>query len=100
MQILLFDGATRNSLLPFTHTRPVADIRCGIWTMRERWEEYLQHKTGTLTVPYMQNVFPQYVDTYTDGDDLLLINGAIFGNPALVDAIYKLQPGQKLVKDN
>ncbi len=33
-----FDGTVRNALLPFTFTRPVADIRVGILTIREKWE--------------------------------------------------------------
>ncbi|NNK17967.1 MAG: hypothetical protein HKP49_02340, partial [Maribacter sp.] len=29
MNYILFDGTVRDSLLPFTFTRPVADIRIG-----------------------------------------------------------------------
>ena len=38
MNYILFDGPSRNQLLPFTYTRPVADIRVGILTIREKWE--------------------------------------------------------------
>ncbi|MCD6063907.1 MAG: Sugar nucleotidyl transferase, partial [Flavipsychrobacter sp.] len=37
MGITLFDTNARQNLLPFTHTRAIADISCGIMTMRERW---------------------------------------------------------------
>ena len=30
MNYILFDGPNRDALLPFTYTRPVADIRVGI----------------------------------------------------------------------
>ena len=35
MNYILFDGDVRNALLPFTYTKPVADIRIGILTIRE-----------------------------------------------------------------
>ncbi|MCB0464066.1 MAG: glucose-1-phosphate thymidylyltransferase, partial [Aequorivita sp.] len=41
MNYILFDGNVRNQLLPFTFTRPVADIRVGILTIREKWEHLL-----------------------------------------------------------
>ena len=41
MNYILFDGTVRNALLPFTFTRPVADIRVGILTIREKWEKHL-----------------------------------------------------------
>ena len=36
MNYILFDGDVRNALLPFTYTKPVADIRIGILTIREK----------------------------------------------------------------
>ncbi len=95
MQVILFDTKVRNSLLPFTHTRPVADIRCGILTMRERWERFLNTPTSTLTVPYLQAVFPQ-----TTTNDNLYINGAVFANPNITEAILKLNNGDVLAKGN
>jgi len=52
MNYILFDGTVRNALLPFTFTRPVADIRVGILTIREKWEKYLGATTTTLTEKY------------------------------------------------
>jgi len=113
MNYILFDDSSRPHLLPFTHTRPVADIRCGILTMRERWEMcllkagYVQGAvfgqaralakgpvtTGTLTEPYLQPVFPA-----NPVKDNVYINGAVFGTIALADAIFQLEPGQALAK--
>lgn len=90
MNYILFDDATRNELLPFTHTRPVADIRCGILTMRERWERLLTSATSTLPFePYLSIVFPtQYgpCNTY--------VNASVFGTPDLAQLISELAPGQ------
>jgi len=92
MQFILFDGATRNQFLPFTHTRPVADIRCGILTMRQRWELLLEAPTTTLTEDYLAEVFP----TGFAAQEYIYINGSIFGNAALCAAISSLQPEEAL----
>lgn len=93
MQVILFDTEVRNKLLPFTHTRPVADIRCGILTMRERWEKFMNQPSTSLTVNYLQTIYP-----HQSGNDNLYINGAVFANAQLVAAILQLNVGEKLVK--
>ncbi|MBA3830104.1 MAG: GlmU family protein [Taibaiella sp.] len=93
MNCILFDDSTRNRLLPFTHTRPVADIRCGILTMRERWELCLQQPTSSLTINYLQKVFP-----LNAGADNTYINAAVFATPQLAAAIAQLGTGQALIK--
>ncbi|WP_129022272.1 GlmU family protein [Edaphocola flava] len=95
MNLILFDTAVRNHLLPFTHTRPVADIRCGILTMRERWELYLQRASSTVSVPVLQAAFPVH---YNETDNLY-INAAVFATPVLGIVISNLRPGQALVQD-
>src|SRR5690606_23224171 len=74
---------------------PVADIRCGILTMRERWEALLNQSTGTLTETYLQPVFP-----FIAGDDNLFINGSVFATRALKEEILNLQEGEKLMDDD
>ena len=95
MQVILFDDHTRFQLLPFTHTRPIADIRCGILTMRERWEHLLKQVITTLTDSYLQPAF--HLEA---GDDNLLINGSVFATPELVTAIRQLNEDQKLVQND
>ncbi|HIP27160.1 MAG TPA: glucose-1-phosphate thymidylyltransferase, partial [Flavobacteriaceae bacterium] len=58
MNYILYDGEYRNQLLPFTYTRPVADIRVGILTIREKWEEFLGLTTTTLTEEYLEEKYP------------------------------------------
>lgn len=94
MQVILFDSEVRNRLLPFTHTRPVADIRCGIMTMRERWELLTGEKTSSITEQHLQEVYPMDVS-----DDNLLINGAVFADKYLLKSILQLATGEKLVHD-
>lgn len=94
MQVILFDSEVRNRLLPFTHTRPVADIRCGIMTMRERWELLTGEKTSSITEQHLQEVYPMEVS-----EDNLLINGAVFADKYLLKSILQLATGEKLVQD-
>ena len=94
MNYTLFDDTARYSLLPFTHTRPVADIRCGIMTMRERWEKFLGTRTATLTESYLQTVFP----ASSEGDNIF-INGSVFATKELTIEVTALKENEKLVKD-
>jgi UDP-N-acetylglucosamine diphosphorylase/glucosamine-1-phosphate N-acetyltransferase len=92
MQLVLFDDASRLALLPFTHTRPIADIRCGILTSRERWQKLLGFdQSGTLTEEYMQPAFPT-----GEGNEWLLIRGGVIGTPEIATAVKELQVGQSL----
>lgn len=42
MPVVLFDGNIRSGLFPLTETRHTADIRVGIFTIREKWERLLK----------------------------------------------------------
>jgi UDP-N-acetylglucosamine diphosphorylase/glucosamine-1-phosphate N-acetyltransferase len=95
MNYILFDSTERDQLLPFTHTRPVADIRCGILTMRERWEYLLAATTGTLTQGYMQACYEQPL---TEGESIY-INGAVMGNNLIAKQITSLGLNESLTKD-
>ena len=62
MNYILFDGTVRNALLPFTFTRPVADIRVGILTIREKWEFHLGTTTTTLTEEYLMEKYVENIE--------------------------------------
>lgn len=95
MNYILFDDINRNNLLPFTHTRAVVDIRCGIMTMRERWEHVLEiQNTLTLTQQYIQPTYPA-----NWGINDCYINGGIFATTELANAIQTLAKNHRLVKD-
>lgn len=93
MQYILFDEpGIRTAMLPFTFTRPVAHIRIGIWTITEKWQNWLGSPVSHLTEPYLQTKFPQQT-----ADDNVYINGAICPTDALVTAIQQLANGQALL---
>ncbi len=93
MNYILFDSHERNHLLPFAHTRAVADIRCGILTMRERWELLFGAQFATLTMEYIQPIYPELPKE----GNTVYINGAVHGNANLVQQIAALHVGQVLV---
>lgn len=93
MNYILFDGAVRNALLPFTFTRPVADIRVGILTIREKWEHYLGTTTTTVTEEYLAEKFPM-----VELEQNVMINAAYIPNPELVELVTNLEPMQAVVK--
>ncbi|WP_340063880.1 GlmU family protein [Ascidiimonas aurantiaca] len=86
MNYVLFDGAAHNALLPFTHTRPVADIRVGIFTIREKWELFLKTKTFTLTEDYLAEKYPLVVK-----QDTIFINASFLPDKELVAVVSKLK---------
>ncbi|MCU0340009.1 MAG: GlmU family protein [Spirosomaceae bacterium] len=90
--ILYDDASVRTNLLPLTFTRPVADIRCGIWTLAEKWAHFLGTKPSFLTEPYLQTKFPLITT-----DDNLFLNGAVCATASLVEAAQSLALGQALV---
>ena len=85
MNYILFDGPNRNALLPFTYTRPVADLRMGIFTIREKWEAYLGLTTTTITEDYLSEKFPM-----VEFSDNIMINAAYLPNLKLVELIQNL----------
>lgn len=92
MNYVLFDESRRNNLLPLTFVRPVADIRFGILTIREKWELYLKSTTSSLTQDYLAEKFPLVKEK-----DNLIINGAVCPNENLISKIKELEPGQALI---
>lgn len=97
MNVILFDDPIiRENLLPLTFTRPVADIRIGILTIREKWEKLTGLVTSSKTQSYLSE---KYSTEYTIDTDNVWVNGSILPNKELVDEIRALLPHQELVKD-
>ena len=90
--ILFDDPAIRPALLPFTFTRPVADVRVGILTIAEKWGIRLQTTPSFLTESYLCTKYPQQ----TTGDNLY-INGAVCPADELVERLKTLRLGESLI---
>ncbi len=95
MNYILFDGKVRNSLLPFTFTRPVADIRIGILTIREKWQTYLETSVSCKTEAYLYPKFPMVTEA-----DNILINASYLPGEQLVAEIQKLGKNEALIQED
>jgi UDP-N-acetylglucosamine diphosphorylase/glucosamine-1-phosphate N-acetyltransferase len=89
MNYILFDGENREALLPFTYTRPVADLRIGILTIREKWELYLGATTTTVTEDYLSDKYPM-----VEMEENVMINASYTPSEVLVTQIKNLKENQ------
>jgi UDP-N-acetylglucosamine diphosphorylase/glucosamine-1-phosphate N-acetyltransferase len=94
MNYILFDGPHRNALLPFTFTRPVADIRVGILTIREKWEKHLGYTTTTITEEYLSDKWPM-----VEMENNVMINASFLPNEILVEMVKNLELNQAIFQE-
>ena len=92
---ILFDGPERTDLLPFTYVRPVAELRIGIDTLKEKWEAFLNQNCSYATQDYLSSKYPIHTAELN-----YFINASYVPTQALTDQIEKLEPNQVLVFDN
>jgi UDP-N-acetylglucosamine diphosphorylase/glucosamine-1-phosphate N-acetyltransferase len=93
MNYIAFDDEQlRNQLKPFTFTKPVARIRCGILTISEKWEKVLGVGISYLTENYLQEKFKQ-ISTANN----IYINGSVCPNEDILKEIQQLNDGEMVV---
>ena len=81
--------------MPFTYTRPVADIRIGVLTIREKWEKFLGFTTTSITEEYLENKYPM-----VELDKNILINASFLPTKNLVKQVSNLSNNQAIFKDD
>jgi len=95
MNYILFDGPHRNALLPFTFTRPVADIRVGILTIREKWEKQLGSTITSITEDYLSEKWPM-----VEMENNVMINASFLPNDILIAMIKNLEHHQAIFQED
>lgn len=96
-KIYLFDSTnTHENLLPLSFTRPVSDFRCGILTIREKWEKLLPGEYGYYPVEYLRQKYGS-VDNPTE--EALFIAGNVLPREEMIEYLSGLQSGEGLLKD-
>lgn len=91
--IILFDDDTREQLLPLTFTRPVAELRIGILTIREKWEQWLGWPASYITQDYLAEKYP--ID---HSGENYVINAAVLPSPQLCRLIRQMEPNDALLQ--
>ncbi|WP_422861464.1 GlmU family protein [Flagellimonas sp. W118] len=91
MNYILSDGSQRKALLPFTFTRPVAEIRIGILTIREKWEKYLNTSVSFKTEDYLSEKY-----TLVEATENVIIIASFLPNAELVESITALKQNEAI----
>ena len=93
MHIILHDNGLHMRFAPLTLTRPLGDLRVGIYTNRERWEEWIPEATVSFqTEEYLSEKFPRI-----GGEHEVEVNAAIIPNETLAAAVIVLGPDEILL---
>lgn len=87
---------SHENLLPLSFTRPVADFRVGITTIREKWQSLLPGRYSYYPVEYLREKFGTVNDPE---EDALYITGAVIPDSEIAAAISALNPGEALIKE-
>ncbi|NND34476.1 MAG: glucose-1-phosphate thymidylyltransferase, partial [Saprospiraceae bacterium] len=91
--IILFDTDIRESLLPFTYTRPVCDIRVGVLTIEEKWRQLVPNiAVSYITPEHLEPLYPIDIN-----EDNYLINGAILPTRQILAQIQDLESGETIM---
>ena len=97
VKIYLFDtNETHGNLLPLSFTRPVADFRCGILTIREKWENYFPGDYSFFPVDYLREKYGNITD---EDEEAVFISGNLLPRPDIVELTGKLNSGEAYVKN-
>lgn len=91
MNIILFDGIYHKNLLPLTYTRPVCELRIGILTIKEKWEQYVENPIQVKTQEYLSKKFGSPTEENSIG-----INGSILPSDDLMSSLLDLKNKQIL----
>ena len=90
--IILFDTTgIHQEFLPLTFTRPVSDIRIGIFTIREKWESRLPGIYSYDTADYLTVKYPMNI-----ASNSFFIAGNVCPDEKLVAAISSLSECESL----
>jgi len=98
MRYVLVDIADRGNFYPFSLTQSLANIRVGIYTIQERWEQWLNEPCSIYTANYLQVLLEDSSFLKTE-ESLFFINITCLPNEKLITQINSLKEGEKLMSD-
>lgn len=92
---ILFDGPESSQLLPFTYIRPVAELRIGIDTLKDKWEAFLENECSFATQNYLSSKYPLH-----NADLNYFINPTYIPTSFLTFQVKNLKENQVLIFDS
>ena len=87
----------RENLFPLTFTRPVAEIRMGIYTCAERWRKLASAEVSYDTADYLDEI---YGKAHEEDDMTTVIAAHFIATEDLSQSIAGLQAGERLVTES
>ncbi|MEX0721361.1 MAG: putative sugar nucleotidyl transferase [Balneolaceae bacterium] len=99
MQICFFSDDKAANFYPLTLTRPVDDLRIGIFTIKQKWEYALQAENISRIVPkYLEGIFPK--GDISGNKDCYWINSRYLPSQSLIKQIQNLEEDSFLTFDS
>ncbi len=97
MTIVLFDHEDiRENLLPLTYTRAVADIRCGILTIREKWQKHTSNEVHVICASPLD----RFLNKPLPKGPKLYINASILPSRTIIEKFFELEDSRGLQSDD
>jgi UDP-N-acetylglucosamine diphosphorylase/glucosamine-1-phosphate N-acetyltransferase len=107
MIVCLFEDEYFEFFLPLTYTKPIFELKCGIFSLRERIQRLFQDYPLILSMrEYLAPTFKRRVpypinDPNAIDDDLILINGALVASRQTAQLVQtKFDENVALMQDN
>ena len=97
MQIIFEDNGLHLSLAPLTLTKPVAEIRIGILTIKESWMHYFEKAFETVNVSYATAPYLNVKYPAPSSSEGIRIMGNIKPSQTIVQAVLDLPSNATLV---
>lgn len=101
-KIVLYETQEQHvNLRPMSYTRPIADFRVGILTIREKWQRRISGVYLYSPAPCLREVFGDgsCVDKPAAGETMLFIDSEWLPDDGLADAVAALREGERLVSE-
>ena len=94
MTIILFDDHLRSQFLPLAFTRPLAELRLGILTLKEKWQHISKYQVFYKTQKYLSEKYPEQLT-----EENLYVNARYLASKELLESIKNLNDNEVLKHD-
>lgn len=94
MHIILSDFDDTSRFYPLTLSRPIAELRFGITTLKEKWGNLL--KEGVFSYDTAEHLTPYFAKA-PENSAAIVINAIIVPSAELIKCILQLKAGQQLM---
>lgn len=93
MIIILYDTSiTRRSMYPLSLTRPLGQLRIGIYTLQEWWQQETATEVHCLSEPYISEPIP-------DNDLYVCVDASVYPGQDFTEAVINLKNGEMIEDD-